>query len=318
MSGYFPYNPNAGQQIRGGGRARTDMGFIAHFQVLAAKAVAASTNGVMALRALAAAAQAGVSTGLTSPTAPRNLQIVGNVAGINGKVTIHGTNYADEAISEEFTANGVTPVLGNKAFKSVTSVDLPIRNHVPAKQTETKAVTHKADAAGTITLTLTAAGLTGSPLATEVEVAQDDTAIQVATKIVAALNAVAAIAAMFILSNEDGASATVTITAKAYAADDATLSLAFVDTDTTGVTMGASTNGTAGIVEDKISIGWGDKLGLPFKLAHNTVFPGMTYLNNVKEGTDPTVAVSASAVESNTIDLNSALNGTIVDSYLIV
>jgi hypothetical protein len=64
------------------------------------------------------------------------------------------------------------------------------------------------------------------------------------------------------------------------------------------------------------SIGFGDKLGLPYKLAHNTVLA--TYLNNVKEGTAPTVAVSATAIESNTIDLNSALNGSVVDAYLMV
>jgi hypothetical protein len=64
------------------------------------------------------------------------------------------------------------------------------------------------------------------------------------------------------------------------------------------------------------SMGFGDKLGLPYKLAHNTVLAA--YLNNVKESTAPTVAVSATAVESNTIDLNSALNSSVVDAYLMV
>lgn len=64
------------------------------------------------------------------------------------------------------------------------------------------------------------------------------------------------------------------------------------------------------------AIGFGSKLGLPYKLAHNTV--QAAYLNNVKEGTAPTVAVSASALESNTMTLNSALNGSIVDAYLFV
>jgi hypothetical protein len=67
---------------------------------------------------------------------------------------------------------------------------------------------------------------------------------------------------------------------------------------------------------DTISVGLTDKLGMPYKLAHNTVLAA--YLNNVKEGTAPTVAVSSSAVESNTIDLNSALDGNQVDVYLIV
>lgn len=65
-----------------------------------------------------------------------------------------------------------------------------------------------------------------------------------------------------------------------------------------------------------VSIGHGEKLGLPYKLAHNTNL--FAFLNNTKEGTAPTIAVSATALESNTIDLNSALNGSIVDAYFLV
>jgi len=66
------------------------------------------------------------------------------------------------------------------------------------------------------------------------------------------------------------------------------------------------------------AIGFGDKLGIPYKLAHNTLLTAHTFLNNVVEATEPTVAVSATAIESNTIDLNSALDGHVVDAYLIV
>lgn len=63
------------------------------------------------------------------------------------------------------------------------------------------------------------------------------------------------------------------------------------------------------------SIGVGEKLGLGVHLARNTVIAA--YLNGTKEGTAPTVAVSASALSSNTVDLNSSLNGNevIVDFY---
>lgn len=63
------------------------------------------------------------------------------------------------------------------------------------------------------------------------------------------------------------------------------------------------------------SIGTGEKVGLGHRLARNTILAA--YLGGAKEGTPPTVAVSASAIESNTVDLNSALNGTevIVDYY---
>ena len=64
-----------------------------------------------------------------------------------------------------------------------------------------------------------------------------------------------------------------------------------------------------------VSIGFGEKLGLPSRLAHNTVT--RTFLNNTKEGTDPTVTVDAVNLSGNTIKLNSTLNGTVVDAYYI-
>lgn len=67
---------------------------------------------------------------------------------------------------------------------------------------------------------------------------------------------------------------------------------------------------------DTVSVGFGEKLGLPVKLAYDTIRGA--YLNNVKEGTAPTVTVSSTSLESNTFDLNSSLNGSIVDIYLIV
>ena len=65
-----------------------------------------------------------------------------------------------------------------------------------------------------------------------------------------------------------------------------------------------------------VTIGWGDKLGLPYKLAHNTCL--MAFLDNTIEATAPVIAVSASKIEDNTVDLNSNLNGKVVDVYLIV
>ena len=66
---------------------------------------------------------------------------------------------------------------------------------------------------------------------------------------------------------------------------------------------------------DTVSVGIGEKLGIPYRLAHNTILAA--YLDNVKEATLPTVTVSPTALESNTIDLSSSLNGKIVDVYLI-
>lgn len=65
-----------------------------------------------------------------------------------------------------------------------------------------------------------------------------------------------------------------------------------------------------------VTIGFGDKLGIPYKLSHNTVL--VAYLNNVLEATAAGVTVSATALENNTIDLSTALNGSVVDAYLLV
>lgn len=66
---------------------------------------------------------------------------------------------------------------------------------------------------------------------------------------------------------------------------------------------------------ERVRVGLGAKLGLPVRLSRNTVIAA--FLANVREANAPTVAVSAAALESNTVTLNSALNGTavIVDLY---
>ena len=65
-----------------------------------------------------------------------------------------------------------------------------------------------------------------------------------------------------------------------------------------------------------VAIGFGDKLGLPHRSPMNTVL--FASLDGVREATAPTVAASATAIESNTIDLDSALNGKVVEAYLVV
>ena len=64
------------------------------------------------------------------------------------------------------------------------------------------------------------------------------------------------------------------------------------------------------------AIGFGNKIGLPDKLAHNTVL--FAFLSTVKEATAPTVAFDEGVLPGNTVLLNSALNGTPVDIYYVV
>lgn len=171
--------------------------FIAHYQVLAANAVSASNTAVLAATALTAVAQV-ITENITNPATPRNIKIVGNVAGIAGNVTIKGSNYNGDSISEVIALNGLTAVEGAKAFKTVTEIDLPIQ---------------------------TAAGNT-------------------------------------------------------------------------------------------VSIGFGNKLGLPYKLQLNTILK--TYVDSTIESTAPTVTVDSSNLENNTFTTATALSGKVVDAYLIV
>ena len=64
-----------------------------------------------------------------------------------------------------------------------------------------------------------------------------------------------------------------------------------------------------------IAVGFGDKLGLPWKLSMNTNF--RTHLGATLEGTAATVAISSSVLASNTIDLNSALDGSAVTAFFL-
>lgn len=194
-----PFKYNLGQRISTDAKGiSVDNAFIAHFQIAGSSATAGNSTGALAATTLTAAIQA-ITTNITSPGTPRNVRVVGNVAGIAGNVTVKGTNYNGDSISEVIALNGTTVVEGSKAFKTITEIDLPIK-----------------------------------------------------------------------------------------------------------------TNATG----DTVSVGYGEKLGIPYKLPHNTIRD--CYLNNVKESTSATVTTSATALESNTVDLATALNGSVVDIYLVV
>lgn len=66
---------------------------------------------------------------------------------------------------------------------------------------------------------------------------------------------------------------------------------------------------------ERVRVGLGAKLGLPVRLSRNTVLAA--FLDNVREGTAPTIVFDASAVESNTATLDSALDGSdvLIDFY---
>lgn len=158
---------------------------------------AQSITAVLGSTALTSSTQT-ITENITDPDIPRNIKTKANASGVSGNVVINGTNINDDAISETLALNGTTEVQGDKAFKTVTSIELP--------------------------------ALTNSG--------------------------------------------------------------------------------------DEVSVGTANKLGLPYKLELNTVLKA--FRDGVLEGTAPIVATDAANIENNTVLLDSALNGTDVDVYLIV
>lgn len=168
---------------------------VIHFGVTALEAVAADDDGLLVETALTAAVV--TKTAFANPMPyVRNVQVVATAAATT-KVNVYGTNIADMPISEELTLNGTTPVVGVKAFKTITSVVLPIK-------------------AGT----------------------------------------------------------------------------------------------------ESVKVGWGDMIGLPFLLAKKPLTFAM--FNGTIQATAPALTIDADELEKNTIDLNSALNGSAVEIYMML
>lgn len=104
----------------------------------------------------------------------------------------------------------------------------------------------------------------------------------------------------------------ITETLPVFTADSATTvvgSKAFATVTSITIPAHAGTGATT-------AIGFGDKLGLPYK--RDTLPCIAAYLDSTIESTAATIASDADNIESNTIDLNSALDGSAVDAYLVV
>lgn len=97
--------------------------------------LAKAANNIHASLTLLAAAQAGVITGLANPDVPRNLRVTITLGGgsqfdAGTKVTVYGTDWWGNAISEDFAIDGLATasiVVGARAFATVSKIDYPIR-----------------------------------------------------------------------------------------------------------------------------------------------------------------------------------------------
>ena len=88
---------------------------------------AASDTAVHAAITLAAGAETVVTSGITNPDVYRPLRIKGNQVTVDGSVTIKGTDWADNVITDVIEANGTAAVEGTVAFKTVTEITVPAR-----------------------------------------------------------------------------------------------------------------------------------------------------------------------------------------------
>jgi hypothetical protein len=273
---------------------------------------AVSAVGVRAAVTLTASAQ-DVTTAITNPDVPRTVTIKGNVAGITGDVVITGTNILDAEIEDTIALNGTSEVEGAIAFKTVTNIHLPARAHVPVSQVETATVVGTIVDAGDAAVTVTAAGMTGTPKTINVAVAALDTAAQVAGKIRTALGLDAAVIALFTVG---GASATVTLTRIAPAANDGTLNISIDNGTCTGLTTAAtSANTTAGVTPDTVSVGIAKKFGVPHIVDNASLLQDALFDGSDDAGT---LAVDADEVEKNLFSLAGTPNGAkVMDLYYL-
>lgn len=67
-----------------------------------------------------------ITAGITNPDYPRNLVIKGNDGNVTGNVVITGTDILDAALTETIALSGASAVVGTKAFKTVTNIQLPV------------------------------------------------------------------------------------------------------------------------------------------------------------------------------------------------
>jgi hypothetical protein len=116
------YNPYMGQTIANYSLKRS---FIGHFKATAAENSAADDDGILDGKALTSAVQT-VTTFLAQPSCAKNLTVTGKAENMAGNVVITGKNIMDETITETFALNGTSAVVGSKAFKTVTSISIPV------------------------------------------------------------------------------------------------------------------------------------------------------------------------------------------------
>lgn len=68
-----------------------------------------------------------VTSAITNPDVPRVLRVKGNQSTVTGNVVIVGTDINNNACTDTIASNGTSTVAGTHAFKTVTSITVPVR-----------------------------------------------------------------------------------------------------------------------------------------------------------------------------------------------
>lgn len=296
-----------------------DRAFLAHYHIAAADAVAADADGILPLTKLGAEAKS-IEDGFTQPAVPRNVTVVASVATVAGTVKIHGTNFAGEVIDEELTlaSTATAAKAGDKAFKTITKVDLPAQTNTPVKQkAKTEVTTAVTGSAGTVVVQVAGAAL-DAPVSVDVPVTTDDnTTAEVAAKIAAALLGNETVSEVYTAS---ASGEFVYLEAKVEAAQDDTLALTVTADDSSNVAVGETDpdGGAAGVAPDQISVGWGDKFGIPYKLYADELVILKLFNKAVETPTEGAITADATNLENNVYDPNDTTLGVDIDLYIIV
>lgn len=131
----YPYNPFRNQKIQNHAGVSADHEFLAHYLIPAPATVDA--DGIVDGAEATTGAEAEplvITTFLAQPDVARNITVTvaattaGDVAA--GNIVVTGTDLSGAAISENFVITADTPatVTGSLAFKSVTSITVPVQD----------------------------------------------------------------------------------------------------------------------------------------------------------------------------------------------
>lgn len=180
-----------------------------------------------------------------------------------------------ESFRIEQTASNVpqftAALVGSGLFRRIRELNPTATGGTRQVETATAAGTVSAD--GNASVTLTAAGMAGSPIVLAVPVLTGDTPTIVAGKIRAALLANSVIYNFFYVT---GSGANIILTAVIPAANDATMNLAIATGTATGITAAAtSTNTTAGVAG---ATTYADRPNVPAPTKQNYMHGAETYM----------------------------------------